>query len=251
MKKIALITGASSGIGESCARRLLSEGWKIVALARRADRLNLLSREFPKQVYPLTFDLLELSKIATIPSLLPEDFREVELLINNAGLALGVSKAQDSSLSDWMTMVQTNISSLLALTHAVLPGMIERNRGHIINLGSIAGTYPYPGGNVYGATKAFVQQFTLNLKADLLGTPIRITNIEPGMVETEFSLVRFLGDQEKADSVYHGMIPLTGEDIAECVSWCAHLPAHVNINTIELMPTHQAFSAFAVNRTSK
>ncbi len=248
--RVALITGASAGIGKASALRLLKSGWKVIAVARRKDRLDALAQEYPDQVYPLSLDLQNLPQITQIESLIPEEYRSIELLLNNAGLALGVERAQNASWEAWNTQIQTNISALVSLTHTLLPGMIRRGRGHILNLGSIAGTYPYPGGNVYGATKAFVKQFSLNLKADLLGTPLRVTVLEPGMVETEFSEVRFAGDAQKAKAVYEGMTPLTADDIAECVHWCAHLPEHVNINILEIMPTQQAFSPFAVDRNN-
>jgi NADP-dependent 3-hydroxy acid dehydrogenase YdfG len=245
--RIAL-TGASAGIGEATARRLLERDWKIVAVARRAERLAQLAAAYPGQVHPVELDVCDQSRVTLLPDALPENFREVDLLVNNAGLALGLARAPDATLDAWTQMLNTNCLAVVAMTRAFLPGMLARGRGHIIHLGSIAGTYPYPGGNVYGATKAFVRQFSLNLKADLLGTPIRVTNIEPGMVETEFSLVRFAGDESKARAVYQGMTPLSAADIAETIVWSATLPAHVNINSIELMPVDQAFQAFAVNR---
>jgi len=179
---------------------------------------------------------------------LPAEFAEIDLLVNNAGLALGLQPAHKTDLADWERMVDTNIKGLMYCTRAVLPGMVARDRGHVVNLGSVAGEWPYPGGNVYGGTKAFVRQFSLNLKADLLGTRVRVSEIEPGMAESEFSLVRFGGDAEKAKAVYAGTQPLTPEDIADTVHWIASRPAHVNINTISLMPTCQAFSPFAVKR---
>jgi 3-hydroxy acid dehydrogenase/malonic semialdehyde reductase len=179
---------------------------------------------------------------------LPEPFAAVDVLVNNAGLALGLEPAQRASLDEWDTMISTNCRGVVTVTRAVLPGMVERNRGHVVNIGSVAGTYPYPGGNVYGATKAFVRQFTLNLRADLLGTAVRATSIEPGMAETEFSLVRFQGDAARASKVYEGVEPLSGEDVAEAILWCLSLPAHVNVNAIELMPVQQAFSPFAISR---
>jgi 3-hydroxy acid dehydrogenase/malonic semialdehyde reductase len=179
---------------------------------------------------------------------LPKEFQNITVLINNAGLALGLEPAHKCWVDDWEQMVDTNIKGLLYFSHAILQGMVERNHGHIINLGSIAGNYPYPGGNVYAATKAFVRHFSLNLRADLLGTAIKVTNIEPGMSETEFSNVRFKGDNNKADSVYKGMQAITAEDIADTILWCINRPAHININTIEIMPVAQAFSPFSVKR---
>jgi 3-hydroxy acid dehydrogenase/malonic semialdehyde reductase len=184
---------------------------------------------------------------AAIPALPPE-WRAIDVLVNSAGLALGLEPAQRASLDDWETMIETNCAGLVTMTRAVLPGMVERNRGHVVNVGSVAGTYPYPGGNVYGATKAFVRQFTLNLRSDLLGTAVRATSIEPGMAETEFSLVRFQGDAARAHKVYEGVTPLSSEDIAEAILWAVTLPAHVNVNAIELMPVQQAFSPFAISR---
>ena len=186
---------------------------------------------------------------AALPGSLPRDWQSVDLLVNNAGLALGLAPAQKAELGDWDRMVATNITGLMHMTRALLPGMVERNRGHVVNLGSVAGTYPYPGGHVYGATKAFVRQFTLNLKADLVGTNVRVTDIEPGLCGgTEFSAVRFGGDQKKADAVYEGTTPLTAEDVAETVAWVVNLPGHVNINRIEMMPTCQAAGPFAIKR---
>ncbi|HVI94498.1 MAG TPA: SDR family NAD(P)-dependent oxidoreductase, partial [Anaeromyxobacter sp.] len=179
---------------------------------------------------------------------LPAPFTEIDVLVNNAGLALGLEPAQRASLDEWETMIQTNCTGLVTVTRAVLPGMIARNRGHVVNVGSVAGTYPYPGGNVYGATKAFVRQFSLNLRSDLLGTPVRVTSIEPGMAETEFSLVRFQGDAERARKVYEGVTPLSGADVADAILWAVTRPPHVNVNALELMPVQQAFAPFAVSR---
>ncbi len=250
MKGTALVTGATAGFGAAIATRLVADGWQVVAIGRRQERLDSLVEELGGQARSLRLDVTDLAAIADLPASLPEGFRDIDVLVNNAGLALGLSPATVAKLEDWDRMVATNITGLIHMTRALLPGMVERNRGHVVNLGSIAGTYPYPGGHVYGATKAFVRQFTLNLKADLVGTNVRVTDIEPGLCGgTEFSAVRFGGDQAKADEVYRGTTPLTSEDIAEAVAWVVHLPAHVNINRIEMMPTCQASAPFAIKRT--
>jgi 3-hydroxy acid dehydrogenase/malonic semialdehyde reductase len=211
-----------------------------------------LTRELGQNFYPLALDVTDEESIQSLYSLLPESFRDIDVLINNAGLALGLAPAQKCELEDWKKMVDTNIQGLLNCTSAILPKLVEKNRGHIINLGSIAAEFPYPGGNVYGATKAFVRQFSLNLRADLLGTAIRVSDIEPGLCGgTEFSEVRFKGDRERAANLYKGTKPITGEDIAETVAWILNLPAHVNINTISMMPVCQAFGPLAVHRDSQ
>lgn len=242
------ITGATSGFGEALARLAVREGARVVATGRRAERLAGLKNELGERLHPLTLDVRDRAAVESAVSALPEGFREVHALINNAGLALGLAPTEAIAAEEIDTMIDTNIKGALHCTKALLPAMIERNQGHIVNIGSIAGTYPYPGGNVYGATKAFMKQFSLNLRADLLGKNIRVTNIEPGMCDTEFSLTRFHGDREKADAVYAGMQPLTGDDIAETIWWALTRPAHVNINRIEVMPVMQAFSPFAVAR---
>jgi 3-hydroxy acid dehydrogenase/malonic semialdehyde reductase len=250
VKGTALVTGATAGFGAAIATRLVADGWQVVAIGRRQERLDSLVEELGGQARSLRLDVTDLAAIAALPASLPDGFRDIDVLVNNAGLALGLSPATVAKLEDWDRMVATNITGLIHMTRALLPGMVERNRGHVVNLGSIAGTYPYPGGHVYGATKAFVRQFTLNLKADLVGTNVRVTDIEPGLCGgTEFSAVRFGGDQAKADEVYRGTTPLTSEDIAEAVAWVVHLPAHVNINRIEMMPTCQASAPFAIKRT--
>ncbi|MEW5851216.1 MAG: SDR family oxidoreductase [Myxococcota bacterium] len=245
---IVFITGATSGFGEACARAFAAQGARLVLTGRREERLRALKAELKTQVHTVVLDVRDNAAVERAVKDLPREFSDVTILLNNAGLALGLGPAHKVSLQDWETMVDTNIKGVLYVTRALLPGMVERNRGHIINLGSVAGTYPYPGGNVYGATKAFLHQFTMNLKADLVGTRVRVTTIEPGMAETEFSLVRFGGDAEKARAVYQGMQPLTPQDIADAVLWCATRPAHVNINAIEIMPVAQGFSPFAVHR---
>ncbi len=243
--KTIMITGASSGIGAAVARRFARDGARLVLAARRGDRLRELSRELGVETHVVALDVREKAAVASAVDALPW---ELDVLVNSAGLAAGLSPAQTASLDDWDAMMDTNVRGLVWLTRAVLPGMVARDRGHIVNIGSVAGTYPYPGGNVYGATKAFVAQLSLNLRADLLGTRVRVTNIEPGMVETEFSLVRFGGDAARAKQVYAGTQPMSGDDVAEAVWWATSVPAHVNVNRIELMPVTQAFSPFAVKR---
>ncbi|BBD06942.1 SDR family oxidoreductase [Desulfovibrio ferrophilus] len=249
MSQTILITGATSGFGEAMARRFAAEGWKLIITGRRTQRLNALAAELsPAQVHTATFDIRDSKAISDFVAALPEDFKNIDVLVNNAGLALGLEPAQRCDLDLWETMIDTNIKGLVAMSRAVLPGMVERSKGLVVNLGSIAGNWPYPGGNVYGGTKAFVKQFSLNLRADLHGTGVRVTNIEPGMAETEFSVVRFEGDKDKAAQVYSGMKPLTGEDIADIVHYVATAPAHVNVNRIEVMPTAQSFGGFPVHR---
>jgi len=247
--KTIFITGATSGFGLAFAKRFAAEGARIIATGRRAERLCALQASLGKdRVHTLIFDVSSQKEVEHAIASLPDAFAAVDILINNAGLALGLGRAPDTLLSDWERMVDTNIKGVLHCTHALLQQMAARNAGHIVNIGSVAGNYPYPGGNVYGATKAFLKQFSLNLRADLLGKNIRVTNIEPGMAETEFSLVRLHGDAAKAKEIYKDVQALTPEDIAESVLFCLTQPAHVNINAIELMPTQQAFSAFAVHR---
>lgn len=247
---IILITGATSGFGEAAARKFAAGGWKVIGTGRRADRLEALTKDLGDSFYPLNFDIA--NREATLAALknLPDNLKDIDVLLNNAGGAHGMDATQDARWEDWEAMVDINIKGLLSITHAVLPGMVRRQRGHIINIGSVAGNYPYPKGNVYGGTKAFVNHFTLNLKADFAGTPLRATSIEPGMAATEFSDVRFKGDKAKADAVYAGVDALTADDIAECIWWCATLPAHMNINKLEVMPTAQGGGAFTVVRKS-
>ncbi len=245
---ILFITGASSGFGAAIARRFIADGAKVVATARRHERLQALRDELGPALLPLELDVRDRAAVEATVATLPAGFAEVDVLVNNAGLALGLGPAHQAEPEDWERMVDTNIKGLMYCTRALLPGMVARNRGHVVNLGSVAGEWPYPGGNVYGATKAFVRQFSLNLKADLVGTGVRVSEIEPGMADTEFSLVRFGGDADRAKSVYAGIQPLTAEDIADTVHWIVGRPAHVNINTVSLMPTCQGFAAFAVKR---
>ncbi|MEV6911098.1 SDR family oxidoreductase [Amycolatopsis sp. NPDC051071] len=248
-QKTVFVTGASAGFGVEIVRRFAADGAKVVAAARGKDRLDKLAGELGENVLPIELDVRDADAVAALPQTLPAEFAEVDLLVNNAGLAKGLEPAHRAKLDDWDQMIDTNIKGLAHLTRALLPGMVERGRGHVINIGSVAGTYPYPGGNAYGATKAFVHQFSLNLRADLHGTGVRVTNVEPGLVGgTEFSVVRFEGDQDKADNVYQGTTPLTAADVAESVFWAASQPEHVNINVIELMPVVQTFSALQIYR---
>jgi NADP-dependent 3-hydroxy acid dehydrogenase YdfG len=245
---IVLITGASSGFGAEMARKFVQAGHKAIATARRKDRLDALAAELGSMLLPVAMDVSDKASIQQALAQLPAEWREIDVLINNAGLALGIEPAQRASLEQWETMIDTNCKGLVTMTHALLPAMVARGSGTVINIGSTAGAYPYPGGNVYGATKAFVDQFTLNLRADLVGTGVRATNIAPGLCGgTEFSNVR-LKDDAAAAKVYEGTVPLTASDIAEAAFWAATLPPHVNINYIELMPTCQGFGPFTIKR---
>lgn len=251
MSQIALITGATSGFGAACAGRFAAEGWRLILCGRRQERLDRLRAELAATtlIHAFPLDVRDETAVNAAIAALPAEFAEIDLLVNNAGLALGLEPAHRCDMQDWKDMVDTNIKGLLYCTRAILPGMVERNRGHMINIGSVAGAYPYPGGNVYGGTKAFVKQFSRNLRSDLLGTKVRVTNVEPGMAETEFSRVRFKGDDDKAARIYEGVQPLQAEDIADVVYWAATRPAHVNINSVEVMPVCQAFSPFAISRS--
>lgn len=241
-----LITGATAGIGEAAARAFVDAGWHVIGTGRRADRLDALAEELGERFHAAVFDVRDEAARDAALDALPAEFRDVDLLINNAGLALGLEPAQNASLSNWKTMIDTNITALVSITHKLLPGLVAR-KGAIINISSVAANYPYPGGNVYAGTKAFVRQFSLDLRADLHGTGVRVTSIEPGMVETEFTLVR-TGSQETSDKLYGGVDPMTADDIAETLLWVATLPAHLNINTLELMPVNQSWQGFAVHR---
>jgi 3-hydroxy acid dehydrogenase/malonic semialdehyde reductase len=247
---IVLITGATAGFGAAIARRFAADGHRIIATGRRAARLDALRDELgADRVLPLTMDVQDRAGVTAAIDGLPAAWSEIDLLVNNAGIALGLEPAQRASLDDWDTVVDTNVKGVMYVTRAVLPGMVARDRGHIINLGSTAATHPYAGGNIYGASKAFVRQFSFNLRADLTGTRVRVTEIEPGLVGgSEFSAVRFGGDAARAAKVYEGTDPLTPEDIADAVHWIATRPAHVNINVIEMMPVCQSFSALSVTR---
>ena len=247
---IVFITGASAGFGAAMARTFVQGGHRVILSARRAERLQALAAELGEAAFPLQLDVSDKHAIQAALAALPEAWRQIDVLINNAGLALGTGPAQEASLDDWETMIATNCTGLVTMTRAVLPAMVARGAGLVINLGSIAGAYPYPGGNVYGATKAFVEQFTLNLRADLAGTGVRATNIAPGLCGgTEFSNVRMKGDDAAAAKVYQGTEPLTAQDIAATAYWIATLPPHINVNSIELMPTCQGFSPFTIKRT--
>jgi len=248
-QKTVFVTGASGGFGAAIARRFAAEGHRVVASARSVHRLAELAEELGAGVLPVELDVRDRAAVHNAIGALPAQFADIDVLVNNAGLAKGLQPAQQADLDDWEQMLDTNCRGLLYCTRAVLPGMLARGRGHVINLGSIAGTYPYPGGNVYGATKAFVRQLSLNLRSDLHGTGVRVTCLEPGMSGgTDFSVVRFDGDRDKANAVYDGMRPLEPDDIAESVYWAASLPPHVNVNTIELMPVAQSFASFQVRR---
>ncbi|HXP55061.1 MAG TPA: SDR family oxidoreductase [Streptosporangiaceae bacterium] len=249
MSRTVFVTGASAGFGASIARRFAADGDRVVVSARRADRIGELAKELGDAVLPVTFDVRDRDAVAATVASLPAEFAEIDVLVNNAGLALGLEAAPAADLDQWDQMIDTNCKGLTYCTRAILPGMVARGRGHVINLGSIAGTYPYPGGNVYGATKAFVHQFSLNLRADLHGSGVRVTSVEPGLSGgTEFSVVRFGGDQDRAGQVYQGVQPLGPDDVAEAVHWAAALPPHVNINVIEMMPVAQSFGALPVAR---
>ena len=245
MQETVVITGASAGIGEACARRFAAAGHRVVLWARRQDRLEKLAGEIGELASWKVVDVADEAQVQAAAQGV-----SASVLINNAGCAFGRDKAQDGKLADWHAMVDINIKGVLNSTHAFLPGMVERNRGHVINLGSVAATYPYVGGNVYAGTKAFLEAFSLGLRADLLGKRIRVTNIEPGTVKTDFSIVRFRGDVEQADAIYKDLESLSGDDIAETIFWCATLPEHVNINRLEVMPTMQSFAGFAFQRNA-
>ncbi len=240
-RSVAFVTGATSGFGAAIAARLARDGARVVLAGRRLDRLQEQAERLGDRAHPLALDVRDRAAVEAAVAGLPGPFAAVDILVNNAGLALGLEPAQRASLDDWDTMIDTNCRGLVTCTRAFLPGMVARGRGHVVNIGSVAGSYPYPGGNVYGATKAFVHQFSLNLRSDVLGTNVRVTSIEPGMAETEFSLVRFQGDAEKAGKVYQGVQPLSADDVAEAVAWCVSLPAHVNVNEIAIRPTGQVY----------
>ena len=246
---IVLITGASAGFGEAMARKFVRHGHRVIATARRAGKLVRLQQELGADLLPVTLDVTDKASILQALAGLPADWKPIDVLINNAGLALGLEPAHLTSLSEWDTMIETNVKGLVAMTHAILPDMVVRNSGMIINLGSVAGATAMPGANVYGATKAFVDQFTRNLRADMAGTGVRTTNIAPGLCGgTEFSNVRFRGDDAAAAKIYAGTDPLTAEDIAEAAYWVATLPPHVNINFMEMMPTCQGYGALNIKR---
>ena len=246
--RTAFITGATSGFGLAATRRFVADGWRVVATGRRAERLDALVADLgADRVHPAVFDIRDAAAMRAALAALPAGFADVDLLVNNAGLAQGTKPAQHAELADWHTMIDTNIRALVNLTHALLPTLIAR-RGAIVNVSSTAATYPYAGGNVYGGTKAFVSQFSLGLRADLHGTGVRVTALEPGMAETEFTLVRTHGDQAASDALYKGATPMTADDIAATIHWIATLPPHLNINRLEMMPTSQSFAGFQVAR---
>jgi len=245
--KTVFITGTTAGIGEAAARRFARDGWKVIGTGRRRERLQGLAGELGEAFHPVVLDMRDLAAIGAATGDLPERFRDVDLLINNAGLAPPLDTMQDSALEPSLQAIETNITGLVALTRKLLPGLIAR-RGAVINLSSVAATYPYRGGAVYGGTKAFVRQFSLDLRADLHGTGVRVTSIEPGMIETEFTLVRNGGDKAASDALYAGMNPMTAGDTADVLHWVASLPPHVNVNALELMPVNQSFAGFAVAR---
>lgn len=250
VKKTILITGATSGFGKACAEVFANKGWQLILCGRRKERLEELKSRLGSKapVYIASFDVRDKYAAQKMVESIPEQFVNIDVLLNNAGLGLGLSPSHQADLDDWDTMVDTNIKGLLYMTRFVLPKMVERKLGHVVNIGSVAGNWPCPGGNTYGASKAFVKQFSHNLRADVHGSGVRVTNIEPGLAETEFSLVRFDGNQQKAESVYAGIEPLTGSDIAEAVWWSISQPPHVNINRIELMPTCQSLAPLALHR---
>jgi serine 3-dehydrogenase len=249
MTKTVMITGATSGFGAATARRFARSDWRVVANGRRAERLQTLADEFgTDRVAIAVFDVRDAAAMDAALADLPEPFRGIDVLVNNAGLALGTAPAPRAKLDDWLTMIHTNVVGLVTITHTLLPTLIER-KGAILNLGSVAGSYPYAGGNVYGATKAFVRQFSLDLRSDLHGTGVRVTSIEPGMAETEFTLVRTGGDRAASDALYAGFQPLTSDDIADTLFWVATLPPHVNIDRLEVMPVNQSWAGFQVFRS--
>jgi len=253
MEHTVLVTGATAGFGEATARRFLSHGHKVIAVGRRIERLNALKASLPEsqqsKLLTMVVDVCDSAKVDSLAASLPAEFAQVTILVNNAGLALGLEPAHKAHLSDWDRMIDTNIKGLVHMSRAFLPGMVERKCGHIINVGSVAGLYPYPGSNVYGSTKAFVKQFSLNLRADLIGTPLRVTCVEPGLSSgTEYSNVRFKGDDAKAEKVYEGVQALSADDIAEAIYWSATLPPHMNINALEVMPVQQSFAGTTIHR---
>jgi 3-hydroxy acid dehydrogenase/malonic semialdehyde reductase len=248
MTKTIFITGASSGFGQASAELFAEHGWQLILAARRVDRLEALAKKLKTKTHIIQLDVRDRDAVNSAFAQLPDDFKNIDVLLNNAGLALGREAAQLSDVDDWETMVDTNIKGLMYCTHAALQNMTAQNKGHIINIGSIAATNPYPGGHTYGASKAFVKQFSRNLRCDLLGTPIRVSLVEPGLTHTEFSLVRFKQDEQKEAAIYEGTTPLTAQDIANSVYWIVTQPAHVNICTVELMPTCQANGPMATHR---
>jgi len=248
--RIVLVTGATAGFGRAIAQRFVADGARVVAAGRRAEKLGALANELGERLHTVVLDVRNRAAVEAAVATLPPGFADIDVLVNNAGLSIGLEPAQSADLDDWETVVDTNVKGLLYMTRTVLAGMVSRNRGHVVNLGSIAAQVPYPGGNVYGATKAFVHQFSLNLRADLLGTNVRVSDIQPGLCGgTEFSNVRFRGDDAKAEALYANTTPLSADDVADAVHWVATRPAHVNINAVQMMPVMQAFAPLAVERT--
>jgi serine 3-dehydrogenase len=248
--KTAIVTGATSGIGQATVRALVGAGWQVIATGRRADRLKALADELGPCVHAAVFDIRDAEATRGAIDALPEAFRGIDLLVNTAGLALGTAPAQSADLDQWRTMIDTNVTALVTITRTLLPTLVER-RGAIVNIASVAGTYPYTGGNVYGGTKAFVQQFTLGLRSDLHGTGVRVSTIDPGMVETEFTVIRTGGNQTASDTLYEGAHPMTADDIAGTILWIATLPPHLNVNRLEIMPVSQSFAGFQVAREGR
>jgi 3-hydroxy acid dehydrogenase / malonic semialdehyde reductase len=250
MSMTVFVTGASAGFGAAITKKFVGEGHRVVAAGRREERLKALAGELDTdRLHTLVLDVRDRSAVERVLGALPSEFAELDIVVNNAGLALGLEPAHKADIEAWEQMVDTNVKGLMFVTRAVLPGMVARNRGHVVNISSTAANYPYPGGNVYGATKAFVRQFSLNLRADLLGTKVRVTDVEPGLVGgTEFSVVRFGGDTDRAAKIYDNADALTADDVAETVYWVTTLPPRMNINTVELMPVTQSFGPLAIHR---
>ncbi len=244
-----MITGATGDFGKAFATRFAAIGCKLALHGRDAQKLDTLAGAFTIPVHKILCDITDKKALADALAAIPDDFFP-DVLINNAGAAFGLDKAQEAKIDDWEAMIALNDTALVRTTHAILPGMVKRQRGHIINIGSTAGNYAYAGGNVYGASKAFVKQFSLNLRSDLAGTKVRVTNLEPGQVETQFSLARFKGDAARAKAVYANTVSLTAADVAEAAFWVATLPPHVNINRVEMMPTMQHIAGLAVERNA-
>lgn len=251
MTNIVFITGATSGFGKATAELFAKQGWSLILTGRRKARLDALKQTLEKQVpvYIAELDVRDAKAVKQLVDSLPSEFKQVKTLVNNAGLALSPHPAQSVDLQDWHTMIDTNITGLVNVTHTLLPTLIATGKGAtIINLGSVAGQWPYPGSHVYGGSKAFVKQFSYNLRCDLLGTGVRVTDLAPGIAETEFTLVRTKGDQAASDKLYQGTTPLTAEDIAQQIYYIATLPDHININRVEVVPTRQAWQPFAIDR---
>ena len=251
MTNCVFITGATAGFGLATAKRFAQEGWRLILTGRREERLNQLKDELSKscEVHCIALDVRDNDAVVNAIKNLPAEFSDINVLVNNAGLALGTDPCDEAKLEDWHTMIDTNVTGLVNVTHALLPSLTKQTASTVVNLSSIAANWPYPGSHVYGATKSFVRQFSHNMRCDLARKGVRITSLEPGMAESEFSLVRFGGDQSKADNVYKGMEPLLPEDIADIIYWIATQPAHININSLEVMPVSQAWSNFQVNKT--